>query len=342
MSRRGLGLFALMAGAVAALATTQVKLLRPPGQVPAADPPAALSAPGRIEGARSAVELMPVIDGTIREVFVSEGHPVRAGQIVARLACADIEADARAAASRTAEARAALALLLRGGRDDARAEAAALVAAAEARSNNAVLDLERATRLFEDDQIVSRAVVDEAERDSRVAKADLEAARQHAAVVRAEPLEQDRAAAEAKVRSADWSERAAAERVAKCVVVSPIDGVVVRRYLDPGARVVAWSPRPIMTVADVSTYRVRVEVDERDVARIRLGQPADITADGFGGVTLHGFVSAIGSEMGRQHVRSGDPAEKADRDVLEAIVTLPSPGVRLVIGLRVTAIFRGT
>jgi hypothetical protein len=39
--------------------------------------------------------------------------------------------------------------------------------------------------------------------------------------------------------------------------------------------------------------------------------------------------------------RSGDPAEKADRDVLEAIVTLPSTNVRLVVGLRVTAVLRG-
>src|SRR6185295_18546595 len=162
--------------------------------------------------------------------------------------------------------------------------------------------------------------------------------RQRAAVARAEPLDQDRAVAEAAVRSASWSERAAAERVAKCSVVSPIDGVVLRRYLDPGARVAAWSLRPIVTVADLSSYRVRIEVDERDVGLVRVGQRAEITADGFAGVTLFGVVSQVGSDMGRKHVRSVDPAEKADRDVLEAIVTLPSPGIRLVVGLRVTAV----
>jgi HlyD family secretion protein len=158
--------------------------------------------------------------------------------------------------------------------------------------------------------------------------------------VQADPLDQDLAAADARVRSARWSARAAAERVAKCAVVSPIDGVVLRRYLDPGARVVAWSPRPIVTVADVSAYRVRIEVDERDVALVRVGQRADIIADGFAGTTVHGVVSQVGSEMGRKHVRSGDPAEKADRDVLEAIVTLPPTHVRLVVGLRVTAVLR--
>jgi multidrug resistance efflux pump len=327
-----------MTGVAGALAATRPATPPQSGEAPAAGPRAVLSAPGRIEGAGTAVELMPAVDGTIRAVFVSEGSPVRSGQVVARLDCADLEADRRAAASRTLEARAALARLLRGGRDDAQEEAIALVAAAEARENKAALDLQRATRLFDDDRVIPRAVVDEAERNSRVAKADLQAARQHAAVARAEPLDQDRAVAEAAVVSARWSERAAAERVGKCAVVSPIDGVVLRRYLDPGARVVAWSPRPIVTVVDLSSYRVRIEVDERDVGLVRVGQRAEITAEGLAGATLHGVVSQIGSEMGRKHVRSGDPAEKADRDVLEAIVTLPSPGIRLMVGLRVTAV----
>jgi multidrug resistance efflux pump len=338
MNRRMLSALAVMTGVAGALAATRPATPRRAGEAPAAGPRAVLSAPGRIEGAGTAIDLMPAVDGTIRAVLVSEGMPVRAGQIVARLDCADLEADALAAASRTLEAQAALARLLRGGRDDAQAEAAALVAAAEARANQAALDLERATRLFDDDQIIPRAVVDEAERNSQVAKADLEAARQHAAVARAEPLDQDRAVAETAVQSARWSERAAADRVAKCTVVSPIDAVVLRRYLDPGERVVAWSPRPIVTLADLSSYRARIEVDERDVGLVRVGQRAEITADGFAGATLHGVVSQIGSEMGRKHVRSGDPAEKSDRDVLEAIVTLPSPNIRLVVGLRVTAV----
>lgn len=342
MNRRSLGAIAVITGVVGALAATHPITPPPAGKAPAAGSRAVLSAPGRIEGAGTAIELMPPLDGVIRAVLVSEGSTVRAGQVVARLECADLEADRRAAAGRTLEARAALARLLRGGRDDAHAEAQALAAAAEARANKAALDLERAIRLFDDDRIVPRAVVDEAERNAQVAKADLEAARQRVATARAEPLDQDRAVAEAAVRSANWLERAAAERVAKCSVVSPIDGVVLRRYLDPGARVVAWSPRPIVTVADLSSYRARIEVDERDVGLLRVGQRVEITADGFAGATLHGIVSQIGSEMGRKHVRSGDPAEKADRDVLEAIVTLPSPGVGLVVGLRVTAVVLAT
>src|SRR6185295_17354251 len=140
MNRRILSTVAVMTGVAGALAATRPTKPPPAGEAPAAAPRAVLSAPGRIEGAGAAIELIPAVDGTIRAVFVSEGSPVRAGQVVARLDCADLEAEQRAAASRTMEARAALARLLRGGREDAQAEAMALVAAAEARANKAALD----------------------------------------------------------------------------------------------------------------------------------------------------------------------------------------------------------
>lgn len=43
--------------------------------------------------------------------------------------------------------------------------------------------------------------------------------------------------------------------------------------------------------------------------------------------------------MGRKRVRSGDPAEKSDRDVLEVIVALASTDATLKVGLRVTVKF---
>ena len=64
--------------------------------------------------------------------------------------------------------------------------------------------LGRAPRLFSDDQIVPRSEVDEAERDECVASADLEAARQDTAVIKAEPLAEERAAADATAASARW------------------------------------------------------------------------------------------------------------------------------------------
>jgi multidrug resistance efflux pump len=129
---------------------------------------------------------------------------VAVGQVVARLDCRDLEADLAAAEARLQEMTAVRQRLLRGGRADARAEAEAQIHSAEARFSNARLAHERASRLFSDDQIIPRSAVDAAERDERVAASDLEAARQHAALIRAEPLAEERAAADATVASAHW------------------------------------------------------------------------------------------------------------------------------------------
>lgn len=262
-----------------------------------------------------------------------------AGQIVARLDCRDVEADLAAAEARLQETTAVRQRLLRGGREDARAESEAQVRSADARFANARLVHERASRLFNDDQIIPRSTVDAAERDERVAAADLEAARQHAALIRAEPLAEERAAADATVASAHWLKAALSARLDKCVIRSPIDGVVLRRHLEPGERVVGWSERPIVTVADLSSLRVRIEVDERDVGSVRVGQCVHLTAAALGSDTRSAIVSRVSPTMGRRHVQSGDPSEKADRDILEVIADLVDRDARLISGLRVTAVF---
>ena len=305
----------------------------------AGESPIVLSAPGRIEGIREARALAPGVDGVVREVLVQEGDRVRARQVVARIDCADLEAEEHNAAATVDVAVAARARLLRGGRDDVRAEAEARMRAAEARLANAALALERATQLFNDERIVARSVVDDAEVAERIASEELEAARQHARTARAEPLPEERVAADSAAAAATWARVTASARLEKCAVRSPIDGVVLRRHLEPGERIGAASPQPIVTVSDLSSLRVRVEVDERDVASVRLGDPVRITADALGQTSVRGVVSRVSPEMGRKRIRTGDPAEKADRDVLDVLVDVDGGDPGLVYGLRVTALF---
>jgi len=65
-------------------------------------------------------------------------------------------------------------------------------------------------------------------------------------------------------------------------VFSPIDGVVLRRHHRSGKDVT--SPDPIVTLGDTTALRVRVDVDEDDVARIRVGERGYVTAHAFGGL----------------------------------------------------------
>jgi hypothetical protein len=118
-----------------------------------------------------------------------------------------------------------------------------------------------------------------------------------------------------------------------------ITRTVLRRHLKAGEPVSVLVPRPIVSLADISQLRVRAEVDERDLGRIHLGQQVVVLADAFPGRRFAGRVSRPGAQMGRKKVRTGDPAEKSDRDVLEVLVDLEEIDERLVVGLRTTVQF---
>ncbi len=79
-----------------------------------------------------------------------------------------------------------------------------------------------------------------------------------------------------------------------------------------------------------------MDVDERDIGRVKLGQAAYAVADAWQGVRFPGKVTEIGRRMGRKNVRTDDPTERIDTKILEVVIDLDEPG-RLVTGLRVTS-----
>jgi hypothetical protein len=62
-------------------------------------------------------------------------------------------------------------------------------------------------------------------------------------------------------------------------------------------------------------------------------------SDAWQGKALEATIDYEAPTMGRRHTRTGDPAEKSDRDVLELLVDLTPSDVRLPLGLRVTVQF---
>jgi hypothetical protein len=84
-----------------------------------------------------------------------------------------------------------------------------------------------------------------------------------------------------------------------------------------------------------------VDVDETDVARLRVGQEAYVTADAFGERRFTGRVVRVGQVLGRKTVRTDEPTERVDTKILETLVEL-NDGADLPLGLRVQAFIGGT
>ena len=93
------------------------------------------------------------------------------------------------------------------------------------------------------------------------------------------------ALARAKAAVTQWQATLAVNRtdIAKAVVHSPINGVVLTRSIEPGQTVVAAMTTPtLFTLAeDLKQMELQVDVDEADVGQVRAGQPATFTVDAY-------------------------------------------------------------
>jgi HlyD family secretion protein len=96
----------------------------------------------------------------------------------------------------------------------------------------------------------------------------------------------------------------AEENLRNATIVSPIDGVVLSRDSEVGTAVssillVGSSATLIMTVGDLNEVYVKGKVDESDIGKVYLGQPARITVESFKDQKFGGRVTKI-SPMGAE------------------------------------------
>jgi HlyD family secretion protein len=292
-----------------------------------------VAALGRIEPIAEDRDIAAVITGKIKAVSVDEGSWVTAGQIVAELESDDMQARVMAAEGKVKLREAELQRLLNGARKEEREEARAQVADAEAVLFLAKQNRGRRERLAEKG-IISTEQIDE----TRSAMAGAEARKaiqlRRLELLLLPPRPEDVAKAEAELAIACAGTAEAKANLAKTLISSPIDGVVLRRYRVAGETVSNQIPMPIVRIGDTRHLRARVEVDETDIAYVTVGQRAYVAADAYGDQRFWGTVKRVGSMMGRKRLKSDDPAERIDTKAIEVLIDLDdSPS--LPIGLRV-------
>ena len=298
----------------------------------------AFASPGRVEGASETTQVGAAADGILKAVYVKEDQFVKRGTLLGEIACDDLQASLQTAIAEADGARQTRTRLLRGARDEEKKIATEKTAAARATFQEAKSRLDMQRALYQREQ-VSRATYEQAVRDLGVADANLQAAVRTEELLAAPPLEEDKARADAEVAAADGRVRTAQERIGKCSIVAPIDGTVLRVYARRGESFSTVSPRPLFSLADTSSRHIKAEIDERDVDKVSIGQKVVIQADALDGKRLNGSVARISAMMGRKSISTGDPSDKSDRDILEAVIDLKDSTQQLPIGLRVTVQF---
>jgi HlyD family secretion protein len=147
-----------------------------------------------------------------------------------------------------------------------------------------------------------RVRVSLADADAKLARARALAARQLIPANDVDTAEVARATAEAQLRSSAagvTQARASLEQarvnLAKTVIMSPIDGVVISRNVDVGQTVAASlsAPTLYLIAADLSQMQLSASIDESDLGQIAEGQPVRFTVDAYPTDTFAGVVKQV-------------------------------------------------
>ena len=205
-----------------------------------------VSATGTLEPLKK-VDVGIEVSGTIKSVEADYNAEVKVGQVLARLDTTRLEAQAQ--------------------QNEAALEAAgAKVLQAQASVQEAEAQLARLNR------------VRKLSGGKMPSQNDLDTAKANLARYKA-----DEASAKASVAQAQAALNVIRTDLSKAVIRSPINGVVLKRAVEPGQTVAAsfQSPTLFTLAEDLTQMELQVDVDEADVGQVREGQDATFTVDAY-------------------------------------------------------------
>jgi HlyD family secretion protein len=243
---------------------------------------------GTLEARVSAI-ISPKISGLITQVLADQGDRVTKGQLLATLYDGDLREQVEIAKADLAAIKASVD---RGAADITSAKATAALA-------RAVYD--------RDAQLVSKKVVSQEELDKSIEQREV--AEEQIKRARAAKVEIDR-----QVVKGEMTLRYYEERLADTKILSPFDGLVVRRSREPGDIAVPGSE--ILQIISTGEMWVSAWIDETAMASLAVGQPARIV-----------FRSAPEKSYGGTVARMAPLADSETREFLVDVTVKDLPQV---------------
>jgi HlyD family secretion protein len=187
------------------------------------------------------------LSGNIEEVLADYNDQVKAGQVLARLDISKLEAQVKQTAASLAAARAKV-----------------LTAAATIHETSSKLNQLRKIRELSGGKTPSQFDIDAAEAASARAIAE-------------------KASAEAGVDEVQAKLDITRTELAKAEIISPVNGIVLSRNIEPGQTVAASFSAPVLfeLAEDLTKMELHVDVDEADIGKVGEGQAAQFTVDAY-------------------------------------------------------------
>jgi len=257
------------------------------------------------------VEIKSKASGIVKKLYVDAGDRVKKDQVLAELDRDEIEAQVNSARAQ----------LLSAESNQKAAEADMKRAEVDAQG----VDIPTLQRAYERAQdmaksgVVSASALDDAQRAYILAVNKRDVAKAQLVVSKAKVAQ-----AQADVQKSSATLKQLEEQLSYTTIVAPIDGIVLSRDVEMGDAVssilvMGSAATLVMTIGDTSEVYVKGKVDESDIGKVYLGQPARIRVETFKDKTFTGHVTKI-SPMG---------LEKDNVTTFEVRVSINNPGGEL-------------
>jgi HlyD family secretion protein len=269
------------------------------------DTDGSIVAAGHVEATE--VTVSSKVPGRLERLAVDEGSVVQAGAELARIETTDIQLALGQARAERALADAELRLRIAGSRPEDVREAAAQVERARADLEGAEKDLERMEGLLASGSGTTKAR-DDARTRRDVASATLQASSERLSRTKLGFRPEEIDAARARRDASDARIAQLEQQLKDAVVTSPAAGVVTGKLAEQGELLARGSG--IVVVTDLPSAWLNAYVPETDLARLRLGQQAEVTTDD--GQRRTGRVSFVSSraEFTPKNVQTRDERVK--------------------------------
>ena len=309
-----------------------------PAKAAAAELPWVAAAPGRIEPKSGQVRVAAGLLGRIAEVTVSVNDEVEDGELLIRLD--DEEARARLQAAETEAAsrkRERDAQSLDKAREDLR-KAEDAVFSAERQVTNAQFELEyelQANRSGSGTQ----ARVSDARAHLKSARAKLQKERTNYAIAQAKPDVPAPSRLESALQAARSDVAVAEALLEKTRIRAPVSGTVLQLPAKAGEMVAPSPDQVLAVIGDMSVVRVKAELDEYDVSKVKVGSKVIVKSNAYPGQEFNGTVAEMAPTLATPKVSLRGARRPTDVEVREVTIDLEG-NVPLIPGMRADAFFK--
>ena len=282
--------------------------------------------------------------GIVLEVYVPSdraGTHVSAGQPLFRVDDRHLKAQLKVAESQIAMANSNLTKLELQPRPEELPPSQAKVRAAAANAARSRDQYERAQRLVgmraiaEEDFVIRQREYEAATHEQTRAQAEYD-------LLKAGAWKPDVEIAKAAVSEARARVEEVKTEIERATVVSPVDGVVLQVNVRAGERVSDRGTKALVVLGDISTYHVRVDIDERDIARFRAGANAKAYPRGETRHEMTMRFTRVEPFVVPKTALTGENTERVDTRVLQVLYAIEPTDHPVYVGQQLDVFIDGS